>query len=225
MNTKLTKPLVRGSVLMACLTLCLTVLSACSSLPGRGAAGRNLTLDFEDIEAMTFMTGNPIPARARLSDAYLDTHGVRFSSGSPYVAVVDLGVGHATSGTNGIGGSTPDGRLTYDARFPMVARFFDPSDPSVPAVTSFVSVRQDLLGSRQVTTLKAYDLDGKMIACSSERDDGGRTLSLSAPGIHSVEFLASERPAEWRWTISRSPLPPPRAGHRGRQTRYREHSR
>ena len=193
MKVELTKLLARASALSACLGLYLTVLSACSSLPRRSDTDLHHTLDFENVDSMTFMSRNPIPPSARLSDTYLYTHGVRFSSGSPYVAVVDLGDGHATSGTNGIGGSTPNGVLTYDAQFPIVARFFDSSDPSVPAVTNFVSVRGDLLGSGQVITLNAFGLDGKTIASSSDTDDGGKTLSVSAPGIHTVEFLAPER--------------------------------
>jgi len=140
---------------------------------------------------MTFIAGNPIPPEARLSDAFLLTHGVRFSSGSPYVAVVDLGIGHATSGTNGIGGSTPAGVLTYDRQFPIVVSFFDPSDPSTPAVTDFVSVRGDLLGSGLLVTLNAFDIAGHLIASFTTTDDGGETLSVSAPGIHSVQFLGT----------------------------------
>lgn len=189
MKVELTKPMGRASALTACLALCLTVLSACSSLPRRGHTDLDHTLDFENLDSMTFMSGNPIALHARLSDAFLYTHGVRFNSGSPYVAVVGLGVGHATSGTNGIGGSTPNGILTYDAQFPIVARFFDSSNPSIPAVTGFVSVCGDLLGAGQVITLNAFDLDGNMVASSSGTDDGGRTLSVSAPGIHTVKFI------------------------------------
>ena len=150
-----------------------------------------LVIDFEGLSAMTFFSGNPIPPDARLSDAFLLTHGVSFSSGSPYVAVVDLGIGHATSGTNGIGGSTPAGVLTYDRQFPIVVSFFDPSDPSTPAVTDFVSVRGDLLGSGQLVTLNAFDIAGHLIASFTTTDDGGETLSVSAPGIHSVQFLGT----------------------------------
>jgi hypothetical protein len=151
-----------------------------------------IVIDFEGLSAMTFISGNPIPPSARLSDAFLFTHGVKFSSGSPYVAVVDLGVGHATSGTNGIGGSTPTGVLTYDRQFPIVVSFFDPSDPSMPAVTDFVSVRGDLQGSGQSITLNAFDVDGNLIASFTTTDDGGATLSVSAPGIHSVQFLGTQ---------------------------------
>jgi hypothetical protein len=152
-----------------------------------------MIIDFEGFGAMPYSDiKSPIPPSARLSDAFLFTHGVRFSSGSPYVAVVDLGVGHATSGTNGIGGSTPTGVLTYDHNFPIVMSFFDPSDPSRPAVTDFISVRGDLRGERQSVTLNAFDVDGNLITSFTTTNVGGEALSISAPGIHSVQFLGTE---------------------------------
>jgi hypothetical protein len=152
-----------------------------------------MTIDFEGFGAMPYFDiKNPIPPHARLSDAFLFTHGVRFSSGSPYVAVVDLGVGHATSGTNGIGGSTPTGVLTYDRNFPIVVSFFDPNDPSIPAVTDFVSVRGDFRGEIQSVTLNAFDIDGNLITSFTTTNVGGEVLSISASGIHSVQFLGTE---------------------------------
>jgi len=152
-----------------------------------------MIIDFEGFGTMPFFdVQNPIPPHARLSDAFLFTHGVRFSSGSPFVAVVDLGVGHATSGTNGIGGSTPTGVLTYDRNFPIVVTFFEPSNPSSPAVTDFVSVRGDLHGEGQSITLNAFDVDGNLIVSFTTTNVDGVTLSVSAPGIHSVQFIGTE---------------------------------
>src|SRR5688500_5065468 len=75
-------------------------------------AAQNVTLNFEDRSGMTFLPGNPVPASAQLRDQYLLSHGVRFGSQStPYVAVVALGSGHATSGINGIGGVNVGGLL------------------------------------------------------------------------------------------------------------------
>jgi hypothetical protein len=59
---------------------------------------QDITLDFDSLPSMTYFSGNPVPAEAQLSDQYLSTDGIRFSSISNYVAVVDLGAGHATSG-------------------------------------------------------------------------------------------------------------------------------
>jgi hypothetical protein len=151
-----------------------------------------IVLDFEGFGGMTFISRNTIPPSARLSDAFLFTDGVRFSSGSPFVAVTENGVGHAPGGKNGIGGSTPDGKLTYDRTYPIMARFFDPKNPAVPAVTDYVSVRGDLWGGGQTIVLNAYDLDGKRIGSSTVVDDGNATMTIATPGIHYIEFLGTQ---------------------------------
>ena len=153
------------------------------------AQGQTIVLNFDSLPAMTFLSGSPIPVSARLSDRYLRTYGVRFNSGAGYAAVINLGTGHATSGVNGIGGSTPTGNLTYNAANPITMTFFDPVHPSVAAVTDFVSVRADLIGdSGESPTLFAYDINEALIGSNSEPDTGGQTMKLSIPGIHSVRF-------------------------------------
>jgi hypothetical protein len=157
-------------------------------------AASTVTLDFDNLPSMSFIAGTPIPVAARLSTQYLDTYGVSFTSGSPYVAVVDLGVDHATSGTNGIGGSTPEGILTYAQQYPITATFFDPAHPHAPGVTDFVSLRGDLHGQSppsQLVTLNAYGVNHRLIASFTTADVGGETLSVAAPGIHSIEFFGS----------------------------------
>ena len=151
-----------------------------------------ITIDFEGMDSMTSISRNPIPQTARLFDQLLPTLGVLFSSGSPYVGVVNLGSGHATSGENGIGGSTSEGILTYDSAFPILARFFEPSHPDSPAVTNFVAVRIDQLGTSGLSVrLNAFDIQGSLIASATSPDVGGSTLEVSAVGIHSVEFVGT----------------------------------
>jgi len=67
-----------------------------------------------------------VPVAAQLSEQLLRSHGVVFTSesGMPYVAVVNLGLGHATSGTNGMGGVDAQNRLQYTT--PVRANFFLP---------------------------------------------------------------------------------------------------
>jgi hypothetical protein len=48
--------------------------------------------------------------------------------------------------------------LTYDRMNPITASFFDPNNPSLPAVTNFVSLRGDLIGTGQSITLNAFDV-------------------------------------------------------------------
>jgi hypothetical protein len=165
-----------------------TVLLATTEL----TSASTMTLNFDGLPSMDYNAGASIPDAAQLSTQYLTTYGVSFTSGSSYVAVVDLGVGHATSGTNGIGGSTPDGILTYAQQNPITATFFDPSNPTVVGTTDFVSLRGDLAGtSTQLVTLNAYDVNNQLIATFTTADIGGETLSVAVPGIHSVQFLGS----------------------------------
>jgi hypothetical protein len=108
---------------------------------------------------------------------------------------VELGAGHATSGVNGIGGSTDAGNLTYDMAFPVTASFFDPTNPSVQAVTDFVSVRGDMIGHSVASpTLFAYDVNENLIGSDSVLDTGGQTMSVNVPGIHSVRFIGFAQP-------------------------------
>jgi hypothetical protein len=147
-------------------------------------------LDFEELIGMNYWAGNVIPAESQLSGAYLGAYGVRFSSGSPFVAVVELGAGHATSGVNGIGGSTPEGVLTYSSAYPIVISFFSPGDPGTQAVTDSVCILGDLQGSpEQIVTLNAYDQGWNLIGSTSVSDVGGAVLEVAVQGIHAVEFL------------------------------------
>ena len=156
------------------------------------ASAVEIVLNFDDLSGMNFDAGPPIPTSSQLSSEYLSSFGVLFSSGSQYVAVVNLGAGHATSGTNGLGGSTPEGNLTYSSTYPITATFFDPSNPTVSATTDFVSLHGDLAGfPNQSVTLNAYDISGQLIASVTVVDIGGETLSIAIPGIHSVQFLGS----------------------------------
>ena len=147
-------------------------------------------LDFEELSGMNYWAGNSIPAASQLGDTYLGSHGVRFASGSPFVAVVELGAGHATSGINGIGGSTPGGVLTYSSAYPIVISFFSPGDPETAAVTDYVRILGDLQGSpEQVVTLTAYDRAWNLLMSVDVADVGGCVMEISCPGIHAVEFL------------------------------------
>jgi hypothetical protein len=176
----------RPRVLLRMLVAGLLVLVA------QPASGDTVVIDFEEFYGMFSWAGEPIPEEARLSDQLAATYGVVFSSGAPYVAVVALPEGAAPSGVNGIGGSTPDGILTYDRMWPVVFTFVDPGNPTMPATTDFVSVRGDLWGdSGMDVILNAYDIDGHLVDSDQQYDSGGETLSVTGPGIHRVEFLGS----------------------------------
>jgi hypothetical protein len=156
-----------------------------------------VTIDFEGLPAMTYITGNPIPANARLSDQFVSTLGVRFASGSDYVPVIRLGdfPGNAApSGVNGIGGSTDSGILTYNDAFPIRISFWDPSNPTVPATTDFVSITGDLIGSIHTVSFDAFDILGNLLDTDGGRDTGGRIYSVAAQLIHEVRFSGVNTP-------------------------------
>lgn len=156
------------------------------------ATGGTVVIDFEAFYGMNYLSGQPIPEAARLSDQLAATDGVVFSSGAPYVAVVASGEGHATSGVNAVGGSTPDGILTYDRQWPVVFTFVDPENPGAPATTDFVSVRGDLWADSEMDViLNAYDVHGHLVDSDQQYDSGGETLTVTGSGIHRVEFLGT----------------------------------
>lgn len=173
----------------------LAVAVGCMMMAGRAQA---TVIDFDDlpvgVDAIA-AHGQSIPAHAQLSDQYVSTYGVRFYSSNTFVAVVDLkSSSQAPSAPNGIGGSTMDGILDYNN---ICARFYDPAHPSQPAVTDYVSVTADLWGNSSIgpgftVTLNAYDVDGTLIDSHTADDTGGEILHVSAPGIHSVQFLCNK---------------------------------
>jgi hypothetical protein len=174
---KTTKPRRAYAVGLACLLLSVAI-----------AGAQPVTIDFESFTGMTFFSGNPVPAPSQLSSQLLLTSGLTFSSEStPYVAVVALGGGHATSGINGIGGVDASGLLSYAT--PIRIEFFLPGSPTTPAATDFVSIRNDLIANgTEPVTIEAFDVSGTLLGRTTMIDDHTFTLSLSAPGIHSVRI-------------------------------------
>lgn len=156
------------------------------------------TLTFDTLAAMPNSSGSPVPVVSQLSTAYLSTDGVRFSSGSAFVAVVDHYFDPAATPTppNIIAGTNAAGELDYNA--PIVAAFFNPASTGQKATTSFVKVLADRfpLGSGFVT-LEAYDMAGTLLGTISAPDTGpigtGPSLSLALSGIHSVRFFSNNR--------------------------------
>ena len=146
-----------------------------------------VTNNFETLSGMFNSPGSAVPGSSMLSNQLAGVSGCVFRSegGAPFVAVVNLGSNHATSGTNGIGSVSSGGSLSYSA--PIRITFVQPSAPSQPAIIDFVSIKNDLhpFGSGSVT-LQAFGLDGTLLASASQVDDHVFTLSVTNPGIHSV---------------------------------------
>jgi len=155
-----------------------------------GSAAGAQTVTFDDfgttVGSMSNSPGAAIPAAAQLSDFYLASRGVRFSSESPFVAVVDLGLGHATSGSFGIGGSTASGTLSYGTS--IFIDFLNPANPAQLATTSSFAIRGDQIPAGGTVTLFAYGATGNLLGTASFTDLGGTTFGLDLAGMQRVEI-------------------------------------
>lgn len=152
------------------------------------------TIDFESVPEVSpvngFLNDTPVPPTSRLNTQLLAAYGVRFRSEAPnpgYVALIGLGGGHATSGSNGIGGVNTHNDIRYGV--PTIISFFDPTSPNVAAVTDFVSIRADLFDDGGPLSLEAFDIYRNLLATDSAVDVGGPLLSVQVPGIHAVRLF------------------------------------
>lgn len=148
-----------------------------------------VTIDFDNLSgAMTFVSGSPVPSQARISDQFLATSGVLFGSETSGVALVNLGFGHAVSGSNGIG-AINNNLLSYSD--PIIASFFLPSNSSVKAVTNFVSITPDKLPTdpTRLLLIEAFGIEGNLLGSFSAPETS--PLSISVAGIHSVKITGN----------------------------------
>ncbi len=153
------------------------------------------TINFDSIKGMANTPQAIIPVNSQLSNQSLLSDGVIFSSESPYIAIVDITTNdiqpdnHTSSPLNAIRGATIDGKMSYSS--PIVGRFFLPSNPSVKAVTNFVSIETDRRGAGTPVKLEVFDLRGNLIGSMSAPDINGPTLSISVAGIHSFRITGN----------------------------------
>jgi hypothetical protein len=130
----------------------------------------------------SYFAGTAVSADAELTNQF-ENLGAIFSTvgGSPFAALVDLGTGHAVSGTNGIGAVNSSGALDYALDTDI---FLVVPGTSTPAVTDSISIQGDEIPSFGNVVFTAYDVNGNEIATSTIEDTGGNTFSLSGAGIH-----------------------------------------
>jgi hypothetical protein len=145
-------------------------------------------IDFDSLPGMFNSPGSTVPIESQLSDGFLSTLGVSFSSASGYVAVVSHSPFPTVSVPNVIGGVTAGGLQSYGT--PIEFTFFDPANSTTKGVTNFVSIRGDQAPLAGATAaMEAFDIDGNSLGFTSAPDStGGLTLSLAFPGIHSVRL-------------------------------------
>jgi hypothetical protein len=144
-------------------------------------------IDFEPplpggLAPVSFVEDTPVTPQARITTQYGNL-GVLMAN----VALVDLGLGHATSGTNGIAGISALGTVDYGS--PVVFTFVDPLNNTLPWVTDDFAISTDQLGgSLNTTTVSGYDIAGNLLGSVSHLEtDGSVTLELQGVGaIHTI---------------------------------------
>jgi hypothetical protein len=152
------------------------------------AAARAGSIDFDTslppglVPNGSFFAGSPVSANAQITNQF-ESLGAIFTTfgGAPYAALVDLGVGHAVSGSNGIGAVSAGGNLDYALDMDI---FLVVPGTLTPAVTDSISIQGDEIPSFGNVLYTAYDTQGNLVASGMTEDTGGSTFALSAPGIH-----------------------------------------
>ena len=154
-------------------------------------------INFEGLSSVSGPSGTTIPEEAQLGNQLAESHGVVFSTvgGSPYVVVAKLGLDHAASGTNGIGGASSAGRISYPSGVRI--KFVNTEDPKFLAVTDSVSVKMDQYVEAGDVTITAYGASGELLGSETEPDTLGQTLRIDAEGIHSVVLTSSGGSVAW----------------------------
>jgi hypothetical protein len=149
---------------------------------GSPVALGNTTLDFEGplpsgLTPTSFWQGTSVAESAKVTDEYLSL-GLMVSGG----ALINLGAGHAASGTNGLGGF--DGNSSLDYEYPVTFSFFAPGDGSRLATTDFFGFSGDLWGgSRNLVTITAFDLAGQALGYADYIETGTFSSPLVITGF------------------------------------------
>ncbi len=158
-------------------------------------------INFDSLPSMANNPGSTVPTANQLSNQFLSTLGVSFSSSLGYVAVVNHSPNPTVSAPNVIGGVTLEGLLSYGT--PIDITFFDPTNSEIKGVTNFVSIRGDqvpLLGA--TATMEAFDINGNTLGLTNASDSEiGLTLSLSFSGIHSIHLTQNSSGGSFDGTI------------------------
>ena len=145
-------------------------------------ASASVVLDFEGplpdgLVPTSYIQGAPVPVSARVTDQYLP-FGVRIAD----AALVQLGVGHAASGANGLAGISASGTIDYDQA--VTFSFFLPGDGGTAGTTDLFAYSPDLGGgSGNIITISAFGVDGALIGQVQFTESGTFATPLTISGI------------------------------------------
>jgi len=154
----------------------------------------------------TYLAGASVDAAAQLTNQF-ESLGAIFNTigGAPYAALIDLGVGHAVSGSNGIGTVSSGNTLDYALNLDI---FLVVPGTLTPAVTDLISIQGDQYPSFGQVYFSAYDVNGKQIATGQATDTGATTFSLSAPGIHEFRLSSENNDVAYDNLVFDTPVSP-----------------
>jgi hypothetical protein len=145
-------------------------------------ASANTTLDFENplpsgLIASGFWQGSSVTSQNLIGDRYLSL-GVAAAG----AVLVDLGYGHAASGTNGLSGVSSTSGVDYGASYSF--EFLSPSNSSIHATTNYFSITPDRWGgSYNTITLSAFDNTNQLVATRTFVENVGSLGTLELTGI------------------------------------------
>jgi PEP-CTERM motif-containing protein len=186
------------------------VPALCGFFMFSSAQASPVTIDFDSLPGMLNSPGTSVPLASQLSDQFLSTLGVSFSSQANYVAVVEHSTPPGCPGPsvcptvsmpNVIGGVKSDGTLSYGT--PITISFFDLTNPTIKGITDFVSIRGDMIPLPGASaTIEAFDALGQSLGSVSAFDSTvGLTLSINAQGIHSLVLTQNSAGGPYDGTI------------------------
>lgn len=152
-----------------------------------GTAAQGGSIDFDTnlpggLTGNAYCQGCPVSASSEVTDQF-ESLGAIFSTsgGASFAALIDLGSGHAVSGTNGIGSVNTSDNVDYTKDLDI---FLVVPGTLTPAVTDSISIQGDEIPSGGQVYFTAYDTLGNLVASGSATDTAGGTYALSASGIH-----------------------------------------
>lgn len=155
-------------------------------MAGHCVAATTITFDDNLPAGLTpnpsFSEGAAVASSAQITNQF-ENLGIILTTanGANYAALVDLGAGHAVSGTNGIGAVSSAGDLEYRDDIDI---FLVVPGTTTPAETDYISIQGDEIPSGGQVYYTAYDVNGNLVASGQATDTAGGTYSLSAAGIH-----------------------------------------
>ena len=135
------------------------------------------------LTANSFIQGSAVSTTAEITNQF-ENLGILLSTasgGAPYAVLINLGVGHAVSGANGIGAANSSNLVDYTKDIDI---FLVVPGTTTPAVTDFVSIQGDEIPSGGLVNFSAFDVHGNLVTSGSQTDTAGGTYTLSAAGIH-----------------------------------------